>query len=127
MAESIPFVAHVLDWRAPLILVLTIIVYSYIRKKKSPSLPPGPRGLPFIGNVLDVPNSNQWLTFAELGEVYGDIMSLTAFGQTLVILNSHKVAEELLEGRGKGFRKCEKYNIPSIFRLRPSAAPPPPT
>ncbi|KAJ6517181.1 hypothetical protein C8R47DRAFT_1205420 [Mycena vitilis] len=23
--------AHVLDWRAPLILVLTIIVYSYIR------------------------------------------------------------------------------------------------
>ncbi len=34
-------------------------------------LPPGPKGLPFIGNLLDMPTEKEWLTFAKWGERYG--------------------------------------------------------
>ena len=34
-------------------------------------LPPGPKGLPLIGNVFDMPKSKEWLTFAQWGEQWG--------------------------------------------------------
>ncbi|KAJ7663410.1 cytochrome P450 [Mycena polygramma] len=102
MAEATiePFGVLLLHWRSILIALFTFPIYSYIRKNRSPSLPPGPRGLPLIGNVLDIPTVAQWLTFAELGDVWGDIMCLTALGQTLIVVNSNKVAEDLLESHG---------------------------
>ncbi|KAJ7251022.1 cytochrome P450 [Mycena rebaudengoi] len=54
---------------------------------------------PFWG-TLDVPHEEHWRKFAELGEVWGDLSSLTVFGQTMVIINSVKVAEDLLDVRG---------------------------
>ncbi|KAK0460211.1 cytochrome P450, partial [Desarmillaria tabescens] len=62
--------------------------------------PPGPRGLPFIGNALDMPTDKPWLTFARWRETYGDICSATVLGQTFVILNSYEIAVDLLDKRG---------------------------
>jgi hypothetical protein len=65
-------VASLLDWRSILIVALTVTVWlHYIRKKKTAPLPPGPRGLPFVGNILDLPPSHHWLKFAELGDIWG--------------------------------------------------------
>ncbi|KAG7096665.1 hypothetical protein E1B28_004080 [Marasmius oreades] len=66
------------------------------RREKRP-LPPGPRGLPFIGNVFDMPSEKEWLTFAQWGDTYGDISSVTVLGQTIVILNSLKAAVDMLD------------------------------
>ncbi|KAJ7902383.1 cytochrome P450 [Mycena leptocephala] len=97
-------VASLLDWRSILIVALTVTVWlHYIRKKKTAALPPGPRGLPFVGNILDLPPSHHWLKFAELGDIWGDIFSLTVFGQTMVVVNSVKVAEDLLDLQGANF------------------------
>ncbi|KAJ3522356.1 hypothetical protein NM688_g8885 [Phlebia brevispora] len=60
-------------------------------------LPPGPKGLPFIGNVLDMPKEKESEKFTEWRHLYGDIVSLRLFGQTMIILNSPKVAVEMLE------------------------------
>ncbi len=38
-----------------------------------PQFPPGPRGLPLIGNLLDMPSQKEWLTFAKWGEKYGTV------------------------------------------------------
>ncbi|KAJ7270547.1 cytochrome P450 [Mycena rebaudengoi] len=90
-----------LERRWALVLAFSVVVFShYLRKKRAPPLPPGPRGLPFLGNILDVPYEEHWRKFAELGEVWGDLSSLTVFGQTMVIINSVKVAEDLLDVRG---------------------------
>ncbi|KAF7371338.1 Cytochrome P450 [Mycena sanguinolenta] len=78
------------------------VAYSF-RRRRTPPLPPGPRGLPIVGNILDVPASNPWLNFAKLGEVWGEISSLTVFGQTMIIVNSLQIAEDLLETRGVNF------------------------
>lgn len=70
-------------------------------KHDQPSLPPGPRGLPLLGNVNDLPKpgileADHWLKHKEL---YGPISSVTAMGQTIVIINDAKLAFELMEKR----------------------------
>ncbi|KAG7085838.1 hypothetical protein E1B28_003375 [Marasmius oreades] len=58
-------------------------------------LPPGPKGLPLIGNVLDMPNGQEWKTFAEWGRQYGGICSVTLLGQPMIIINSADIMAEL--------------------------------
>ncbi|KAF7360816.1 hypothetical protein MSAN_01110600 [Mycena sanguinolenta] len=66
-------------------------------------LPPGPRGWPLIGNSFDIPTHTVWQSFAQMGEKWGDLLSLTTLGKTIIIINSVEVAEDLLESRGSNF------------------------
>jgi len=94
---------------SPLILILTLgFVALYFYRLLSLSkhtgkapLPPGPRGLPLLGNINDLPKpgileAHHWLKHKDL---YGPISSVTVMGQTLVIINDAKVAFELMEKR----------------------------
>ncbi|KAF7371339.1 Cytochrome P450 [Mycena sanguinolenta] len=109
-----------MDSRWTLIMTIAAIAVAYsLRKRRTPPLPPGPRGLPIVGNILDVPTSHPWLSFAKLGEIWGaplklqtgiltnirigEISSLTVFGQTMIIVNSLEIAEDLLETHGANF------------------------
>ncbi|KAK0185225.1 cytochrome P450 [Armillaria mellea] len=83
---SIAFVGLILAW------------YLFRRTRRSTaSFPPGPRGLPLIGNLLDMPAEKEWLTFAKWGEKYGDITSISILGQRIVVINSIPVAIALLD------------------------------
>src|SRR4051794_34822190 len=64
-------------------------------------LPPGPRGIPILGNVNDLPKPGMlecyhWLKHKDL---YGPISSITVLGQTFVIINDAQIALELLRDR----------------------------
>ncbi|KXN86289.1 O-methylsterigmatocystin oxidoreductase [Leucoagaricus sp. SymC.cos] len=73
------------------------IARALLFKRSQLSLPPGPTGLPLIGNILDMPSTREWLTFARWGEKYGDICSVTVLGQPLVIINSARIATDMLD------------------------------
>ncbi|KAK7042071.1 OrdA protein [Favolaschia claudopus] len=79
----------------PLTGVLSFVIVRLLFQKARGSLPPGPAGLPLIGNVLDMPSSSEWLRFAEWGVKWGQICSVTLLGQPIVILNSASVMEEV--------------------------------
>ncbi|KAI0061739.1 cytochrome P450 [Artomyces pyxidatus] len=79
-------------------LVISLIFTRY--KRSGLPRPPGPKGLPLIGNLLDVPKKSSWLTYEEWGKTYGEIVSVEVFGQVIVILQSSKAARDLLEKRG---------------------------
>ncbi|KAJ7454128.1 cytochrome P450 [Mycena latifolia] len=68
-------------------------------KKRLP-LPPGPPGLPIVGNVLDVPQERIWVALGAMGLKYNsDILYLNMLGTSLIVLNSVQAAEDLLDKR----------------------------
>ncbi|KAJ3575538.1 hypothetical protein NP233_g1042 [Leucocoprinus birnbaumii] len=72
------------------------LLNSYLKQQRLPApLPPGPRGLPIIGNAADMPTQKDWLTYAEWGRKYGGIASVNVMGQPIIIVNSADVMQEL--------------------------------
>ena len=110
-----------------LALLLTLLAVSVVyrrlqrrRRSRSLPLPPGPKGYPIIGNVLDIPRGPPlWEGSLMLGRQYSesamprlstnislilpdtDILYLNLFGKDLVILNSTKTISDLLDKRSK--------------------------
>ncbi|KAI0045104.1 cytochrome P450, partial [Auriscalpium vulgare] len=86
---------------------LVVVICAYVlnavhvrRKRSRLPYPPGPRGLPLIGNLLDLPSDKgSWLAYTELGKKYGDIFSLNILGQLIIVVQSPKIAYDLLEKR----------------------------
>ncbi|OCH93697.1 cytochrome P450 [Obba rivulosa] len=88
----------------PLLVGLAIaLLWKYVKNTGSQyrdlALPPGPKRLPLIGNVLDVPTEQHWKTYAEWTQKYGDVIYLQVFGQSIIVLNSVKAVVELFEKR----------------------------
>ena len=66
MAFSVTFVDFVLA-----AVGLYCVARLVSSKKSSLPLPPGPKGLPLLGNLLDMPSEREWHTFAKWGQQYG--------------------------------------------------------
>lgn len=68
--------------------------------RSSRPLPPGPPGLPVVGNLHQHPKSHPWLQYHEWSKTYGPLMYLNMAGQPLVVLSSARAARDLLAVRG---------------------------
>jgi cytochrome P450 len=64
---------------------------------------PQPKGLPLVGNVLDVNPSNTWQSLQRLSERYGEIFQIKVLGKTIVFVAGAALAEEICDE--KRFRK----------------------
>jgi hypothetical protein len=113
-----------------------VALYILARRKKYGEypLPPGPKGLPIIGNLLDMPTSDEWMTFQKWSKESGsslflcrfshshpdllssgsDVVHISIFGIHIVILNSAKAASELLDGRSAIYSdRCAPRFLPT--------------
>ncbi|KAH9940671.1 cytochrome P450 [Amylocystis lapponica] len=82
-------------------LLLLFLADSFLRRRSKTPLPPGPPGLPLLGNVFDIPSDREWIKYKEWSDQYkSDVISLRAFGTRLVILNSVESTQELFFKRG---------------------------
>ncbi|KAG2139587.1 cytochrome P450, partial [Suillus bovinus] len=83
--------------------VATVGIYlvkqTFVLKKNLAPYPPGPRGWPLIGNILDMPRTKPWLTFTEWGQKYGDITHIEVQGRHIIVLNSVKTAMEMMDSK----------------------------
>ncbi|KAI6017138.1 cytochrome P450 [Pisolithus marmoratus] len=87
-----------ISWLYLCLVSAAIYLIKQIVSKKNPApFPPGPKRLPFIGNLLDMPSVKQWLTFSDWADKFGDMIHLEILGQHIVILNSVDAAVEMLE------------------------------
>ncbi|ESK88498.1 cytochrome p450 [Moniliophthora roreri MCA 2997] len=88
--------------------------------KRNPNLPPGPKMDPVIGHLRIIPPGNQGKTFHQWSQTYGDVMYLKVFGREMVILGSHKAAQDLLENRGANYSCRPKITTFEIMGWYPS-------
>ncbi|KAJ7684152.1 putative monooxygenase [Mycena polygramma] len=79
-------------------VLFTYILLRLISSRREP-LPPGPRRWPLIGSALEVPRSYPWLTYTRWAKKYGNLVYADVAGQPLVVINSAKIAKDLLDQR----------------------------
>jgi hypothetical protein len=81
--------------------LLVYLLLQHQRSRKVSNLPPGPKRLPIIGNLLDIPSEKDWLTYRAWNEQYGDIVYLEALGRSIVVLGTAAATDELLHRRSQ--------------------------
>lgn len=86
---------------------LAIIAYGIVRVllvgRRPAGLPPGPMTLPILGNLHLMPTHKPYKVFAEWGLKYGPLLSLMVGSNPLILIQSHKIAKELLDKRGANY------------------------
>jgi len=85
------------------VLLITFQWLRSLQRRKAVTLPPGPKGYPLIGNVFDMMVSGLWEVAQMWGARYGDLIYLSSFGQSMVVINSYDIAVELLEKRSLNY------------------------
>ncbi|KIJ51010.1 hypothetical protein M422DRAFT_158706, partial [Sphaerobolus stellatus SS14] len=90
---------HTMATYLPFILLLASIFIYELRRRRL-KLPPGPKGLPIVGNWFQLPGQRETVkTYNRWAEQYGDIVHVKDFGRYVFILNSLKAVDDLLEKR----------------------------
>ncbi|RPD62685.1 cytochrome P450 [Lentinus tigrinus ALCF2SS1-7] len=85
----------------PIFLAVTYVLSHarWLQRTRGRPLPPGPKAIPFIGNVAHMRKLQPWLAHRELCEKYGELVYIPVMGQSIAILGSPRVLSDLLEKR----------------------------
>jgi len=76
------------------IIGVVLLYYLLSSRRKHYHLPPGPKPLPIVGNLFDIPKDDACVRYASWSKEYGDVISLSVLGQVLVVLNSHEAIKK---------------------------------
>ncbi|KAH9218326.1 cytochrome P450 [Leptodontidium sp. 2 PMI_412] len=94
-----------------------VFVLSTLRPK---AFPPGPRGLPGLGNLLQVDRTFPFLTYGAWAKIYGNDtpIGVKKGASNVVVLNSARLVRELIERRGAVYsdRPWQFMNNTWIFK-----------
>ncbi|KAJ7436982.1 cytochrome P450 [Mycena galericulata] len=100
-STTMPFLdAHNKTLYAAFILAATL-GWLWIRShRRRLPLPPGPRKLPLVGNLFDLPSTFQWKAYARWSKEYNsDIIHLNLAGTSIIVLSSSEATDTLFEKR----------------------------
>ncbi|XP_069063649.1 cytochrome P450 2G1-like isoform X1 [Pleurodeles waltl] len=85
-------------------VVCLMFSWARARAKLGPGkLPPGPVGLPFIGNMLQLNSKKMFTSLIQLSEKYGPVYTIHLGPEPVVILCSYDVVKEALNDQGEEF------------------------
>ncbi|XP_041727439.1 cytochrome P450 2B5-like [Coregonus clupeaformis] len=117
-----------------MLLLFFLLLFFFIRVRRPKNVPPGPRPLPILGNLLQLDPVNPLKDLERLKRRYGNVFSLYIGSRPVVVLNgleavrealvtrtaefsgrpNHLMISDITEGKGIGFL------IPSLYELIPA-------
>lgn len=126
------------------------LVALYMKNRNRYLRPPGPKGLPMVGNIFDVPSKRQWVQYVNWSHEFGmcyvcvvrsdlddmrlstpigsPIIQLNMLGTTVIVLNNLEGVTELFEKRGNVYLTRSVFtfylfpHIPEAYILDVQAA-----
>jgi hypothetical protein len=100
-------------------LLLALAAARDVYLKRNSGLPPGPPGLPLLGNVLELPSTFLWYRLTAWSKSYGPVFTIWVFGTPMVILSSVAAAADVLDrmsgataGRPVTVKVCDFICVP---------------
>ncbi|WCJ37090.1 cytochrome P450 family 71 subfamily B polypeptide 34 [Euphorbia peplus] len=81
----------------PFLLLLLKLIKNLIGRKKSCNPPPGPQGLPLIGNILQLAGQEPHRRLTELAKTYGPIMHIQLGQVRVAVISSAETAKQVLK------------------------------
>ncbi|KAL8672378.1 MAG: hypothetical protein Q9168_003151 [Polycauliona sp. 1 TL-2023] len=93
-----------------------LFIRRVLKQKSNHCLPPGPKPLPIVGNVLDlppkgVPEFKHWFKHKD---TYGPISSITVMGLTLVIFHDKEAAHVVMGKRAQKTSARPQLNFATL-------------
>ncbi|CAK5274366.1 unnamed protein product [Mycena citricolor] len=87
-------------WAVAGALLVGLLIWHKKRLSARGALPPGPRPLPILGNILDLTPKELWLVATTWAKEFGDVVHVHILGQGLVFLSSPEATMDLLDRKG---------------------------
>ncbi|KAF8066895.1 cytochrome P450 [Lyophyllum atratum] len=103
-----------------LALAITFILYKSRRDRSRTNArglpyPPGPRPLPFVGNLFDLAREDEIAAYLRLYKKYGDLVFFNVLGKKVLFVNSFQSANELFEKRSVNY--SDRNHSPMLHEL----------
>ncbi|KAJ7065516.1 cytochrome P450 [Mycena amicta] len=96
-----------------------LAVFAIVRGRKRRSalpLPPGPKKLPIVGNLFDMPAERQWEAYRNWSQEYkSDIIHLDVAGTSIIVLHSVEAIRQLFDRRSSIY--SDRARFPMLVEL----------
>ncbi|KAA1476608.1 cytochrome P450 [Dentipellis sp. KUC8613] len=103
-----------LDTKSLIVIsVLSVFVVRYIQAQRPfYQVPPGPRGLPIVGNLFQL-RGDLLSVFKKWQRAFGDLVYLNIAGQPMLIVNSGRIAADLFDRRSANYSERPRMIVGS--------------
>ena len=95
------------------VILILLLLSTYVVMSKiiyGPKLSPGPRPIPFLGNIAEMKTFNH-VSVMEWTKKYGAIYTLKFLGSRIIIVNDIDLAKEALIHKGNVFAGRKKFYV----------------
>ncbi|XP_075019196.1 vitamin D 25-hydroxylase [Calonectris borealis] len=95
--------------------VLALVVRQLLKQRRPPGFPPGPAGLPLIGNIHALGAEQPHVYMRRQSQIHGQIFSLDLGGISAIVLNGYDAVKECLVHQSEIF--ADRPSLPLFKKL----------